>query len=599
VTTYTWPTDIATPSDFSLKLRQAGFRATSNFGLSGKNTDLVNESWEAKLTVSVRDSDDAAEFEAFVNKLRMGVNSVRLKHYARSTPQGTLQGLVTVADTALAGSNTLTLIAAEGSTLFAGDFLEVNGQLMEVAEDCQATGDGLIRLLTTSRLKAEVQGFSRSSSALHTLDGVLKVAQAGQLRRSEVLTPMWEEAWTGVTNWTLLQGSGERTTVLVSDGYANRALQVGNNAGSDVAWLAGTQLFEVKADEIYCLDATVRVTQGTGRVYSGWLGVAADGVTHVNVLGEATYSNSHYHGFHNTTLTSNVWTRQIAYTKGYGAVVGSNSTTSPVNRGVLHPKVKFLRPMLIVNHGNETGITQVGPLRVSRLLSPPLLESAGTNLYASPTDITTPSFTLNECSQSTVADAVPLVGVGSARLIRPTAVSAVHFFAQDMALASGQWYTGSIFVKSSGYFLQITGSTGFATNFANFDLRSGSVVTVPGVKASIEPFGGGWFRCSLTLQTTSSVPAGRMVFGVVPAANSARLPVFAGDGVSGVICWGAQFETTQDPTSFMQTSREADVLNASANLDNPEGTFRLTSADSVTYGRGGVMQSASFSFTED
>ena len=130
---------------------------------------------------------------------------------------------------------------------------------------------------------------------------------------------------------------------------------------------------------------------------------------------------------------------------------------------------------------------------------------------------------------------------------------------------SGTNFTYSIYAKAAEYdVLQIASSTGFAARYQNFDLTNGVKLSGNADGATIEYVGNGWYRCSITEDTTGSVAR----FLSIPAnSDITRNAAFLGDGTSGIYVWGAQAEENASfPTSYMKTTgstatRSADVAS--------------------------------------
>lgn len=174
----------------------------------------------------------------------------------------------------------------------------------------------------------------------------------------------------------------------------------------------------------------------------------------------------------------------------------------------------------------------------------------------------------------------------TADLMVPDTSNAGHFFTQTVAVSSGLAYSLSVYAKSSGYrWLRVSlPATVFSgtSRSASFDVLNGVVgATHTGVTARIEALPGGWYRCTVT---ATSVGAGSAGSGfTINNVDSAELVAFAGDGVSGILFWGAQFEqgasaTSYIPTTSVAVTRPADVITlpavAAVDVLNPaQGAF--------------------------
>ena len=195
-----------------------------------------------------------------------------------------------------------------------------------------------------------------------------------------------------------------------------------------------------------------------------------------------------------------------------------------------------------------------------------LIEGASSNLQTFSESLDDASWTKTSLSV-TANNAVAIDGTTTADLAIPAAVSAQHFYEKLVSVTSGDDYTQTVFADSGGYdFIQLTGSTGFAAEWVNFNLSNGSVgnSSLSTGLASIVDLGGGIYRCRLSLPATSTTTGG-IAISVLNADTASRLPSFTGDGSSGVNVWGNQFEPLEFASSYMKTegataSRSAERL---------------------------------------
>lgn len=132
----TWPSS-ATPYEFTLSRYTKVFRGSSVFGKSGQNIDMLNDRWMLSCSIGIKDSDDSAELEAFVNSLRSGSGVVRCHHFVRPVIRGVLTNPVT--QTTAKGAQQLNITCAVGNYLKAGDMLGVGDQLFQVSIDCSTS----------------------------------------------------------------------------------------------------------------------------------------------------------------------------------------------------------------------------------------------------------------------------------------------------------------------------------------------------------------------------------------------------------------------------------------------------------------------------
>ena len=155
--------------------------------------------------------------------------------------------------------------------------------------------------------------------------------------------------------------------------------------------------------------------------------------------------------------------------------------------------------------------------------------------------------------------------------------SSNNFHRVRQGISSGVTGTFSIFLKADER-NRVNLGTSDTNLIAQFDLSAGSIVSGTG---SIQSFGNGWYRCSISSTFTSSGP-------YLLLRNSSS-EFYTGDGTSGVYAWGAQLEanatfaTSYIPTSGSSVTRSADIAsitgsNFSSWYNQSEGTVFVKSS---------------------
>ena len=180
-----------------------------------------------------------------------------------------------------------------------------------------------------------------------------------------VFTETWDDA-NALSQWEVYSTPSE---LVISSGIGSaggNALTIGNNSGNDQSWIISNRLIPFDGGKTYRMRVRTLRNSGTGVVYFGFVGVAADGVTLVNVSGANSYSSQHYHTA-NGLSPSTLWTEYVGYTKGFGATVGTAIVGTVDAPGQMHPNVRYLRPMILANYNAQTGQTVVDMVTVEAI----------------------------------------------------------------------------------------------------------------------------------------------------------------------------------------------------------------------------------------
>ncbi|MDC0859741.1 hypothetical protein OAP45_02780 [Candidatus Pelagibacter sp.] len=180
-----------------------------------------------------------------------------------------------------------------------------------------------------------------------------------------------------------------------------------------------------------------------------------------------------------------------------------------------------------------------------------LLEPSRTNLITYSEDFSDSSWIKSGPSLTYNQGTSPDGENNATKMIPSTSSTSQDIFATVTASGSTA-YTRSFFAKADGYnWIYIQQYDGSTNRGAWFDLSTGSLGnTETNVTSSIENFGNGWYKCSVTFTTQSGATSERAQIRVV-GSNGAT--TFAGNGTDGVLIWGAMVEQGSYATSYIPT----------------------------------------------
>lgn len=147
---YAWP-DSLTPASASWGIQKAGVQFRSPFAGSVEAVEFPGQYWRVSVTLPQAKLRNGGEAEAFFARLAGGVERVLVPYWPRQQPRGTLRGSQAVSVAAARGDLTLSISAAAGMTLRAGDMIGVGAQLFQCFQDCVSNGTLTVPLVNRVR----------------------------------------------------------------------------------------------------------------------------------------------------------------------------------------------------------------------------------------------------------------------------------------------------------------------------------------------------------------------------------------------------------------------------------------------------------------
>ena len=203
-----------------------------------------------------------------------------------------------------------------------------------------------------------------------------------------------------------------------------------------------------------------------------------------------------------------------------------------------------------------------------------LIEEQRTNLVTHSEDFTDASWTkINTEALSLDAEGPDRRANSAVTLVDSNATGAGTVYIRDsVTVSTATTYTFSVLAKAdqlTGILLYLGGFTTPAPDGYYFDLQNGVVddpyLVGTGLSPSIEDYGNGWYRCSLTFTTDASDTNGTLQLYVADLSGTPTITVDL-DGTSSILIYGAQLEegsfaTSYIPTSGGQKTRDPDIAS--------------------------------------
>jgi hypothetical protein len=167
-------------------------------------------------------------------------------------------------------------------------------------------------------------------------------------------------------------------------------------------------------------------------------------------------------------------------------------------------------------------------------------------------------------------------GTFSAARVVPTTTSTAIHGVSNGSFATATTWTASVFVKADGYNFVALEFVSQTNGFVVFDLSSGEFVNTPSavIYTAVEEYDDGWYRIAMTVALTAS-----RVFRIRVQSTATWNTSFAGDGLAGVLIWGAQVEANPFQTSYVATPASFTSRASSATFYDATGALQAAAAE--------------------
>lgn len=200
MTAIAWPTLTRTaPREVEWRLKSNTVAFQSPLSGATQTVEFPGARWEVTFTFENLTEDDAGPLRAFGARLRGRAGRFTLHNFARPTPRGSIAGTPLVKGAAQTGNSLLIDGCTVGTTLLAGDFIGVNGELKMVVVDATADGAGEMTLSIEPPLRASPADNAAITTYRPTATFMLSEDTLRLLTRPGVLSTVAIDA---VENWS-------------------------------------------------------------------------------------------------------------------------------------------------------------------------------------------------------------------------------------------------------------------------------------------------------------------------------------------------------------------------------------------------------------
>lgn len=148
--TYDHPTAMK-PETMEWGSTKAGVQFRSPFDASVEGVEFPGEFWTLAIGYPPQLDTDSGALSAFWEFMAGGANKVRVYHFKRPVPLGSMRGSPTLSYPVTRGDQSLSINTDGG--LKAGDFFKVGNQLFRALFDCDSVG-GVLTVKLVQRVRA-------------------------------------------------------------------------------------------------------------------------------------------------------------------------------------------------------------------------------------------------------------------------------------------------------------------------------------------------------------------------------------------------------------------------------------------------------------
>ena len=453
-----------------------------------------------------------------------------------------------------------------------------NGLLMEIARTNLATYNQQFDNAAWTKSNSTITANAATApDGTATADLLVESATTAVHEVSQTFTVTAANVYTvsvfAKTNGRHLQIEFTGADTTPNNSYANFDLSAGT-VGTDST---GTARIQALANGWYRCSITVTAAGTSLRPYCHM-------ITNSAAARDQSYAGDGTSGIYPWGIQVELGSQMSSYIPTVAAAV-----TRSVDEAISTTVSDYLTRASTAYYRNASGVMTQAAINEPRWnysygVSTPILlrEAAATNICPNNSNPSLAASWAGNSAITTVSSAGTAPDGGASYQIVETVATAGHFIvnnggtggsgAGEYSFTSGQTWTLSTFLKkgslgSAPDWVQLTGGGGaFGTSqFANFNLSTGAIGNYSGCTPTIENYGGGWYRCAITLPTTASTTSNTLVTAFTNNTNTASRftsGTYAGSTAADFYMWGYQAEQASAVSSIIPTAGAAVTRSA-------------------------------------
>lgn len=266
---------------------------------------------------------------------------------------------------------------------------------------------------------------------------------------------------------------------------------------------------------------------------------------------------------HNSRSGGNIFSPRLLFANGTQGVWFDDSNTDSMfqdSAGTIPAALESPVGKQLDLSGNNNHRTQTTNAKRPTL-------SARYNLLTKTEALDNSAWNKDNCTISANATTDPIGGLTADKIVSAATTAATGVGQGNTVVATS--YTGSIYAKASeARYIQLLWNTPASTNYANFDLQTGTITAGTYTNATITDAGNGWYR--LTITSTLTAGTYSLFSWIQNSGTAARAGSYTGNGTNGLFVWGADLRPANQATGLIPLYQRVDTSSVYDTVGFPQ-----------------------------